>query len=167
MQRDLVLIRHAKSSWKEHGISDHDRTLNKRGKHDAPLMAGILKQKNIIPDLLISSTAVRAKMTAELFAEVYDIKRIQIHLTEDLYLADENEILNTVKHFSQNVKTAFLFSHNPGITEFANLLCNSKIENIPTCGVCHVLINADGWREVEFGKGILAEFDYPKNHYQT
>ncbi len=166
MQRELILVRHAKSSWKEHGISDHDRTLNKRGKHDAPLMAGILRGKDISPDLLISSTAERAKMTAEIFAEVYGIKKSQIQLFEDLYLADENGLLENVHRISNNVDTVFLFSHNPGITDFANALCNTDIINIPTCGIYHARFNAESWKDVEIGNGKFVEFDYPKNHYQ-
>ncbi len=165
MQRDLILIRHAKSSWKEHGVNDHDRALNKRGKHDAPLMAEILRTKKIIPDFLISSTAVRARTTAELFAKVYDLKKSQIQLSDDLYLADEMELLNEVKKISSNFSSVFLFAHNPGITDFANALCKADIVNIPTCGFCHAGIDSEDWSSIQFGDATLVEFDYPKKHY--
>lgn len=165
MKRDLILIRHAKSSWKEQGVNDHERTLNKRGKHDAPLMAEILRHKMIFPDLLLSSTAVRARTTAELFAKVYDIKKSQIQLSDDLYLADEMELLNEVKKISSNFRSVFLFAHNPGITDFANALCKADIVNIPTCGYCHARFDTDDWNSVEFGDGIFVEYDYPKKHY--
>jgi phosphohistidine phosphatase len=163
--KDLFLIRHAKSSWKEAGLSDHERPLNKRGNHDAPLMAKIIQDSGVSPDLLVSSTAVRAKKTAEAFAEVFGIKRNEILLSEDLYMADENDIIKRLQSVKDEIETVFLFAHNPGITDFANALCSTDIPNIPTCGVFHSRIPSLSWKDTEFGKGKFITFDFPKKHY--
>ena len=93
MSKTLYLIRHAKSSWDDPSLKDHDRPLNKRGKKDAPFMANILKEKNIIPDLIISSTAERAIEFAKVLAEVLDYKKGNIVSERDMYLAGESEML--------------------------------------------------------------------------
>ena len=165
MSKDILLIRHAKSSWKEPGLSDHDRPLNKRGKHDAPMMAKVVKNAGIKPDTLISSTAVRARKTAEDFAEVFEIEKKNILLSEDIYLGDVSDIMNRLRSVKDEFNTVFLFAHNPGITDFANTLCNTDILNIPTCGVFHAQIPSSNWKEIEPGTGKLVSFDFPKNHY--
>ena len=164
MSKDILLIRHAKSSWKEPGLSDHDRPLNKRGKHDAPLMAEVLKNAGIKPDLLISSAAVRARKTAEAFAEVFEIEKKNILLSEDIYLGDVSDIMNRLRSVKDEFNTVFLFAHNPGITDFANTLCNTDILNIPTCGVYHARIPSSNWKDIKPGIGKLVSFDFPKNH---
>lgn len=165
MEKDILLIRHAKSSWKEPGLSDHDRPLNKRGKHDAPLMAKVVKNAGVKPDLLISSTAIRASKTAEYFAEVFEIEKKKIFLSEDLYLGDVSDIMNRLRSVKDEINSVFLFAHNPGITDFANAFCNTDILNIPTCGVFHARIHISNWKEIEPGTGKLVSFDFPKNHY--
>ena len=82
--KTLLILRHAKSSWKEQDLQDHDRLLNKRGKNDAPRMGKLLKDENLIPDLIMSSTAVRAKKTAELVAKACKYKG-KIVLNHSLY----------------------------------------------------------------------------------
>lgn len=164
MSKDILLIRHAKSSWNEPGLSDHDRPLNKRGKHDAPLMAKVVKNAGIKPDTLISSTAVRARKTAEAFAEVFEIEKKNILLSEDIYLGDVSDILNRLRSVKDEFNTVFLFAHNPGITDFANALCDTDILNIPTCGVYHARLSSTNWKDIEPGTGKLVSFDFPKNH---
>ena len=67
--KSVLVLRHAKSSWKHPELPDHDRPLNKRGKHDAPLMGRLLKREDLVPDVIISSTAMRAGATAEAVAK--------------------------------------------------------------------------------------------------
>ena len=162
MPLDLFLIRHAKSSWKDVRLSDHERPLNKRGRHDAPMMAKLLKKTGIIPDRVISSTAERAKLTAKEFAKEFGIR--EIVLLEELYMADEEDFLGTLSKFTGEDKCVLLFSHNPGITDFANFICGADIPEIPTCGIVHVHFPLNSWKEVNKGTGIFRSLDYPKNH---
>jgi phosphohistidine phosphatase len=162
MPLDLFLIRHAKSSWKDVRLSDHERPLNKRGRHDSPMMAKLLKKTEIMPDRVISSTAERAKLTAKEFAKEFGIR--EIVLLEELYMADEEDFLGTLSKLSGEDNCVLLFSHNPGITDFANFICGADIPEIPTCGIVHVHFPLHSWKDVKKGTGIFRSLDYPKNH---
>jgi len=163
--KKLYLIRHAKSSWKHPELKDHDRPFNKRGESDAPMMAKILKQQNIFPDTILSSTAVRAIEYAKILAEKLNYKKKDIVASKELYLVGEDEMFKIVKSINDKYKTAFIVGHNPGITEFANSLCNYDIDNIPTSGVFGIEFNVNSWNEVEYGKGMFVMFEFPRKYY--
>ena len=166
MKKLLYLIRHAKSSWDDPSLRDHDRPLNKRGKRDAPLMANVLKKKGIKPDMIYSSTAERALEFAKVIAEILDFKKKKIVSTKDLYMADVKEMLGILRSVEDSAKTVFMVSHNPYITEFANSLCNYNLDNIPTSGVFCVEFDEKKWKDIDLGKGKFVSFDYPKKYYK-
>src|SRR5215475_4778950 len=103
----LLILRHAKSSWKDPQLSDHDRPLNKRGKRDAPLMGNLLKDEDLKPDLIISSTAVRAKKTAELVAKNCKYKG-EIVLNNSLYGAEPKDYLRILEGLSGTNKIVLM-----------------------------------------------------------
>lgn len=166
MKKLLYLIRHAKSSWDDPSLRDHDRPLNKRGKRDAPLMANVLKKKGIKPDLIYSSTAVRALEFSKVIADTLDFKKKNINATKDLYMADVKEMLGILRSVDNSAETVFMVSHNPYITEFANSLCNYNLDNIPTSGVFCVEFDVKKWKDIDLGKGKFVSFDYPKKYYK-
>lgn len=129
-------------------------------------MANVLYKKNIFPDLILSSTAVRAFELAKILAKVFDYKSKHIISERDLYLAAPDEMLKVVRQIDDKNKTVFLVSHNPGITSFANELCGCGIDNIPTTGVVSIKFDISSWKQTEYGKGQFEFFDYPRNHYQ-
>ena len=161
--KTLLLVRHAKSSWDAPGLSDFDRPLNERGKTDAPEMAKRLRDKNIKVDVFISSPAKRAKRTAKYFAEEFDMKKDDIVLVDDLYLATMEAFAAAVKNIDDRHDTAAIFSHNPGITEFASMLTNVRVDDMPTCAVFAVQSDADSWKNFMSGERKFLFFDYPKN----
>ncbi|MEO6695849.1 MAG: histidine phosphatase family protein [Ignavibacteria bacterium] len=161
--KTLYLIRHAKSSWKHPQLKDHDRPFNKRGEKDAPEMALNLRKKNIFPDIILSSTAVRALEYAKILAKELNYKKKDIETSGELYLADESDMLKAVRNICNNNETAFLVGHNPGITDLANSLCNYNTDNIPTSGVFGVRFDLDSWKDADYGKGEFLMFEYPKN----
>jgi phosphohistidine phosphatase len=138
--KTLLLVRHAKSSWDAPGLSDFDRTLNERGKKDAPEMAKRLKEKDISIDLFVSSPAKRARKTAKYFAEEFDVKKDDIQLVDDLYSATQSAFQKTVSELNDKNNAVAIFSHNPGITEFANSLSNVRIDDMPTCSIFAYLL---------------------------
>jgi phosphohistidine phosphatase len=158
----LILIRHAKSSWENPTQSDFDRPLNKRGQQDAPRMGRQLKEKEFAIDLFISSPAKRALHTCEKMAEILKYPEEKIKTDRSLYHADEEGILEVVKSLSDKYDIVLLFGHNPGLTDFANRLLNEHILNVPTCGVLSCLLDIASWKEVNWGKGKLEFFDFPK-----
>ena len=161
--KTLLLVRHAKSSWEEPGVQDIDRPLNERGKQDAPEMAKRLKDKKIDIDLFVSSPAKRAKRTAKFFAEEFDVKKGDIVLEEELYLASPSSFMNVINGLEKKYDTVALFAHNPGITELANQLTSVRIDNMPTCSVFAVQADTDSWKHFESSEKNFLFFDYPKN----
>jgi phosphohistidine phosphatase len=161
--KTLILVRHAKSSWEEAGIDDFDRPLNERGKHDAPVMAKRLKNKSIDVDIFISSPAKRALRTAKYFAEEFDVEKKEIEQVSKLYGASVSTFLEVVSNIDDKNKIAVLFSHNPGITDFANTLTNVHIDNMPTCSIFAAQADADKWADFFRSEKNFLFFDYPKN----
>lgn len=165
--KHLILVRHAKSSWKEPELEDHERPLGKRGERDAPYMAKIFRDKKIDVDLIVSSTAVRALSTAYEFAKKLDYKKENILRSSEIYNADTDALFDYVKALDDENSTVMLFGHNPIFTWFANALSNSNIENIPTCGIVTIDFDVKKWNEIAGGKGSLRFFEYPKKYFKN
>jgi phosphohistidine phosphatase len=161
--KSLILVRHAKSSWDDPSMSDYDRPLNDRGRKDAPMMAKRLAAKGIRPDVLVSSPAKRAFTTAQAFAAEMDIPKKQVHTAEALYMAGPGDFLQVISTLDDTVGTAVLFSHNPGITDFANLLGVARIDNFPTCAVMGIHADTAHWKDIGTASKSFWFFDFPKN----
>lgn len=161
----VIVIRHAKSSWDDLSISDFDRTLNEKGKHDAPLMARFLFEKKIPVDSFISSPAKRARKTAAYFAKQFDFETDQIVLEDSLYLAEAEVFYNVIGRQPDNNRHIVLFSHNPGITDFVNTLTSQvRIDDMPTCGIFAVEADIRHWSEFRSAVKNFLFFDAPRNH---
>ena len=160
--KQLLLIRHAKSSWANSGQDDFERPLNDRGKRDAPLMAEKLIEKNYRPDALISSTAVRALATATYFAEIMDFKKKDIIQVPELYHAPPKIFKEVIQALPDGLSTVAIFAHNPGITEMANELTNIQIDNLPTCGMFGVEADVKSWKSFLDAEKSFLFFYYPK-----
>ena len=161
--KTVVLERHAKSDWNDPSLSDFDRPLNERGKRDAPVMAHRLLDKKVEVDAFISSPAKRAKRTAKTFAEAYKKDKEEIVYEEDLYGAGEEVFYRVIGEAKNKWDCIALFSHNPGLTDFANLLTETRIDNIPTCGIFAVKADCRDWKEFREAKKEFWFFDFPKN----
>ena len=161
--KTLIVVRHAKSSWSESGISDFDRPLNERGKRDAPEMADRLQKELKKIDLFISSPAKRAKKTAQLFAEKFRYDEGKIVFFPELYLAGPRDFVAAITQTSPEVNSVIIFSHNPGITEFVNTLTDTRIDDMPTCAVFIATVNSDKWSDFEKADKEFQLFDYPKS----
>jgi phosphohistidine phosphatase len=160
--RRITLLRHAKSDWDNPSQNDFHRTLNQRGEKNAKLIAKRLKNSGVRPSLIISSDAVRAISTARLIARGigYPIEFIQPD--HELYLASPVGIIDVLEREGENYTDVMIIGHNPGLTELANRLSNSQIDNIPTCGVFAVDIEIDSWADLANTQGTMNYFDYPK-----
>ena len=119
--KSVLVLRHAKSSWKHPDLSDHDGPLNNRGKRDAQWMGRLLKKENLIPDIIVSSTATRARATAEAVAKVSGYKG-EIVLDKSLYSAGPEAYLGVIHDSSNEYVRALLVGHNPGLEELVELL---------------------------------------------
>lgn len=160
--KTLLLIRHAKSSWDDPSLNDFDRPLNEKGKKDAHFMARRLTDKKIKIDAFVSSPARRAKKTAEFFSKEFGGKEDKIILRSELYAAPPQAFEDVVSKLPNSLDHVALFSHNPGITEFANTLTDTRIDDMPTCSIFAVRIATEKWNEFEKAKKEFWFFDYPK-----
>jgi phosphohistidine phosphatase len=161
--KTLLLIRHAKSSWDNNTLKDFDRPLNDRGKKNAPEMASRLLKRKIDIELFVSSPAKRAETTAILFNKEFKKDEGEIVFEPRLYNADPEDFYNVILKLDDKYKSIAVFSHNPGITDFANSLTEVRMENIPTCGIFGVGIEIEKWSEFIEGKKNFIFFDYPKS----
>ncbi|RDC64591.1 SixA phosphatase family protein [Adhaeribacter pallidiroseus] len=162
--KTLYLLRHAKSSWDFEDLSDHDRPLNKRGRHDAPLMGRELASHEISPDLMVTSSAVRALTTASLVAKEmeYDIDNIVIN--EAIYEASKQDLLAIIQQTPDDINNLMLVGHNPEITELANFLAPEHIASMATAAVVGIRFNCVAWSEISPENATLVLYDFPKNH---
>lgn len=164
--KTVYFIRHAKSSWSDMSLRDHDRPLNKRGKRDAPFMAEKLKELGAEPDAIITSTALRAKTTAQHFALAFELSGKQFVEESKIYEAYSSNILKIVQNTSDNLNTILVFGHNPGFTMVANSFAGGEdIDNVPTCGIVKVVANVSNWKDLKKPKGKVVEFHYPKQYF--
>lgn len=162
--KSLLLIRHAKSDWGDLTLKDFDRPLNDRGKRDAPVMAHRLLDKKIKIDAFISSPAKRAKKTAELFASQYKRDKKDIIFFDKLYLADTEAFFDVISQTDDDYSTIAVFSHNEGITTFANQLSDVRIDDMPTCSIFGVKMQLKKWKDFREAEKEFWFFDYPKSN---
>ena len=160
--KTLYLVRHAKSSWKYPQLTDFDRPLNKRGQRDAPEMGRRLKDREVVPDLLLASPANRALTTCHEIARKIGYPQQDIQTNENIYHAGTGTLLRIVQKVPDSYQSLMLFGHNPGFTDFANELAGTEIWNIPTCGIFACTFSVTRWSDIDFGKGRMVFYDYPK-----
>jgi phosphohistidine phosphatase len=164
--KTLLIIRHAKSSWDSAEMRDFDRPLNERGKRDAPAMAQRLIKAGVTIDRFVSSPAKRARQTAAAFIEAVGKNVNEIHFVPELYHAETEVFKTVVAGLSNKDETVAIFSHNPGITAFANILSTVRLDNMPTCAVFAVKSATDDWSEFLSEGPQFWFFDYPKSASQ-
>lgn len=168
MQRTLVMIRHAKSSWSNPLQSDFERSLNERGEREAPMMGKRLKEMGIIPDIIVASSAKRTRQTAKKIAKEVGYDTDNILWEEKLYHCVPAVLEEAIYELNDKAKTAFIVAHNPGITEFVNQLApDFHVDNMPTCGIVAVHFDAAEWNMFHQAKRKVFLFDYPKNEHGT
>lgn len=162
--KTLYVVRHAKSSWEDPFQDDIDRPLNKRGRGDAPRMGKRLKERALVPDLIVASPAERALSTAILLAEKIGYPAKNIHTDGRLYHATEDALLSIMRKFNDSNDEVMIVSHNPGLTDFVNSLTGELVtDNIPTCGVVAISLDVGSWKEAAWGNGRLVFYDFPRN----
>lgn len=161
--KHILLIRHAKSSWDDPAQPDFERPLNERGKRDAPQMAQRLLARSIDIDAFISSPAKRARKTADLFAAEYKVGKDSIIQVPELYHPAPANFFDVIAKVPGAAGTIALFSHNPGITEFVNMLTEVRVDDMPTCAIYGVQVHTTDWAQFRDAPKTFWFFDYPKS----
>ncbi len=157
VMKTLILVRHAKSSWK-HNVIDHERPLNKRGQNDAEIVSKYLKSSDLKIDKVLSSDAVRAKTTAEAFVLNLEIDKNIMDLDHNLYDFSGYNLIKTIKDIDASVNNLMVFGHNHAITDFVNTYGDKPIDNVPTCGVTIIDFDIDNWADLNSGKTVYTLF---------
>jgi len=160
--KTLVIVRHAKSSWDDLSLSDHQRPLSKRGLRDAPIMGTRLADWGPPVDRVISSSAVRALSTAELITQEMGLPWDEIQIEDALYHATEEEMLDLINEQEDYLDGLMLFGHNPGMTYLVMNLSDIEIDNLPTCGLAVLQFDVNSWSEIGDRIAFTAELDFPK-----
>ena len=143
--KKLLILRHAKSSWDDPALADHDRPLNERGERDAPRMGKLIKDQDIVPDMIICSTAKRARETAKLVAEHCGYKG-KISKSSELYGEGFNAYFETLKAIGSDPKTVMVVGHNPDIQEFTAQVIGRE-ERMPTAALAYAEIGIKTWKD--------------------
>jgi phosphohistidine phosphatase len=157
--KTLLLARHAKSEWGIHGLSDHDRPLNGRGRRDAPAMARNLVEDGLTVQRIVSSTATRARSTADQYAAPFGLEVIE---EAALYAASAGTILEVAAALPDEVDVAMLVGHNPGMTDATAELTAAFVE-FPTCAVAECAVDIGSWAELIEGSGRMLRLRTPRD----
>jgi phosphohistidine phosphatase len=162
--KTLLILRHAKSSWKEHGIDDHDRPLNERGRRSAPRVGRWLRARDLVPDGILCSTAERARATAELVSAAIDHQGPMI-VEPDAYLADPATLIDLVSALPEEWSRALLVGHNPGLEALVSDLTGA-VEPLPTAALAQIELDVDSWAELPGASrpGRLVHVRRPREH---
>ena len=146
--KTLLLLRHAKSSWKDDTLDDHDRPLNARGKEEAPRMGQLLLDEHLLPDIILSSDAKRCRRTLEKLCESA-LYRGETVLTNELYLAAPAAYLKLLSKSSDHISRALVCGHNPGLEELLETLVQ-RYEPLTTAALAHIqLPELDRWSDLD------------------
>ena len=152
--KTLLVLRHAKSSWNGPALDDHERPLNKRGRRTAPRIGKLMREYGLIPDVIISSDAVRARLTAEAVAEAARYAG-EILLDPHLYLACPADILSLLTTVRANAGTVMIVGHNPGLEKLVEQLTGER-QDLPTAALAQIGLPIDQWRDLKLStRGTL------------
>jgi len=167
--RELLLLRHAKSSRDEPAAGDHERDLARRGERAAPQVGRLLRAEGLVPDLALCSTATRAKRTWDLAAAELG-REVPVRYLRTLYLAPPSRLLVTVRQQASDVGRLLLVGHNPGLHGLAmalsgegepGLLAALRAE-FPTAALARIAFDVADWADVAAGAGRLLAYRRPR-----
>ena len=158
----LTLMRHANAQWKDPQLSDFDRPLNRRGIAEAEAMGRRLLELKLLPTAVLTSTARRARQTAEIVVRELGLTARRVRTQESLYLAPAQEILKIIRSTGPRIPHLMIVGHNPGITEISNLLAaDAGIGNLSTAAVCSLTFDVRSWADIVASKLRDARSEIP------
>ncbi len=158
----IIIVRHAKSSWKDYSLKDIERPLNGRGKRDAPNMAKLIFDKGIKPEAFLISPARRTRDTSKHFISIFENLSPQIIIEDALYHGMPSNYLDALFGLDNSLNCIMMFGHNPGINDIANYCEGPNISNVPTCGILDIDMNIENWVDADWNKSDLKNYYYPK-----
>ncbi len=161
MPLQLYLLRHAQSAEKQQGQSDIERELTPRGIQEAAIIGSFLKKEGIQPEIIVSSSANRAKSTSTIIADALQIDHDQVMDEPELYEASPRTILSIINNFDDAQQSILLVAHNPSISYLAEYLSKAEIGDMKTGGIAVIEFNLSSWSLVTEGNGDLVRYTFP------
>lgn len=174
--RRLLLLRHAKSSWDQGDLDDMARPLAPRGRRAAPLIGRHLAGRGLVPDLVLCSTAVRARQTLELVSAEWERPEgdgVQVEMRASLYLAPPGELLAAIQRLDAAIGCVMIIGHNPGMATLAGRLAakgdphgmKTMAVKYPTAALAVIDLDVSSWTAALPGTGYLQSFVRPKDFH--
>jgi len=166
-QKELIIMRHAKSDWQHELLSDFDRPLNERGLRDAPRMARWMASEKIKPVLLICSPALRARQTAAEIIDQLQIREDSVVFDKRMYLANVETLITILREIDDNIQSVLLIGHNPGLENLAVNLCSEELpldsdgSLMTTANIVQIQLNS-AWKNTETGTNKFIRLMRPK-----
>jgi phosphohistidine phosphatase len=151
--KTILLMRHAKSSWDDKVEDDRDRPISKRGKKNAQNIAEFLKDKELIPDLILASSAVRTRQTAEVVIEEMKYRNDICYLNK-LYMGEVEIYTRQIQNLADDIHMVLVIGHNPSLDSLLQMI-TGKVESLPTAAVAYLTVPIDSWRD--FSLEVQAE----------
>jgi phosphohistidine phosphatase len=158
--KNLLLLRHAKSSWEDSSLPDFERPLNGRGRSAAPLVGKFMRERKLRPDLVISSPAQRARETIALVLEAARIET-ELRYDERIYEASAARLVEVISQVEDDKREVMLVGHNPGFENLLKLL-TGETERVPTAALSRIILNSEKWNEAGARGGRLEWLVKPK-----
>jgi len=147
-EKTIFLVRHGKSSWDFENVSDMDRPLKNRGIRNAYDMSSLLIEREVQPELIISSPAIRALHTAIIFAKELKCPNRNLKVEDVIYFSEEHTILDFIKKTTDAVSSIMIFGHNPVISNLANMFLKQQVDYMSTCAVAELVFNSNSWLRI-------------------
>lgn len=144
--KTLLLMRHAKSSWKHPEIKDHERGLNKRGKKDAPRMSKLLADNELVPQRILTSTAERSRQTVDAVLEATSFNG-EVSFLDALYMAEPEIYLELLSLMPDDLERILVIGHNPGLEGLLQIL-SGRVESLPTAAIAYLSLPIHSWKEI-------------------
>ena len=161
--KTLIIMRHAKSSWDDSYVSDHERGLLDKGIKRTGKIAGFIQDNGINPDLIISSTAKRALTTAKIIAKSISYEESKIKQSKNLYLSYVDDVYDELFQLDNSIDSVMIFGHNPCFTDLVNVFANKPIDNLPTSGLAVIEFKTSNWENIPVSKSKLKHLVFPSN----
>jgi phosphohistidine phosphatase len=163
----LTLLRHANAEWKDSSVADFDRTLNRKGVSESTAMAKRLFERGFVPDFVLTSPAVRAVQTMEIFLREMDLLARKTRRDERLYLAQPEDILDAIRATGPRIGHLMVVGHNPGLTDLARRLmpAGGTLDELPTAAICTMQFEVRAWVDLRMGEAQKMECEAPKGGF--
>ncbi len=151
--KTLILMRHAKSSWKDPYLKDRDRPLNEIGKKEIPVMSELFVEQELLPEVILSSSAARARQTVEMLVEASGFQG-EVQYLDSFYMAECQQYLDAIKALPNKLERVMIVGHNPGLEGLLQIL-SGQLKSLPTAAIAYISLPIQSWRDL--GDGVAGE----------